>query len=362
MKKINDITIKDFLDKIKYDVNFFVLELKIKPPSEYSFERLCFLNIGVCTLFEYFFSIQTFEGSLSEMIKRKIDILPKDLRPANEKEEKEFVKQISFDSKIDRFLKSDSKDVSLSGYLKRVDYLEELKELKKKEISEYCGQKGEELVMLLRKHSLNLSSAKAFELWKDFYEEKGEWGYSLRSAWLEGCYHMVLEDEDFKKIILDKTTYVGLDAFHKKNLYRSIVLRNYCFDDLERKKLIEIIIGYLRDYEVDYKQRVKETDLIWLFSADTDSYFTKICKELARDLVVTKEDFFYVKDFYSYSSVNFKKFDEKFEFLSKELNEFYKVRDVSNIDLWEDEQFKFLYLMTAVLFKNFWNEKFEIEK
>ncbi|HOJ87303.1 MAG TPA: hypothetical protein PLN68_10315 [Elusimicrobiales bacterium] len=103
MRKINDIILKDFLDKLKYDADFFILELKLKPPTEYSLERLCFFNIGVSGLFEYFFSIQTFEGSLSEMIKRKMEIIPKNLRAPNENEKKEFVKQISFNPKIERF-------------------------------------------------------------------------------------------------------------------------------------------------------------------------------------------------------------------------------------------------------------------
>ncbi|MGC8729623.1 MAG: hypothetical protein ACP5SD_10200 [Elusimicrobiales bacterium] len=362
MRKINDIILKDFLDKLKYDADFFILELKLKPPPEYSFERLCFLNIGVSTLFEYFFSIQTFEESLSEMIKRKMEIIPKNLRAPNENEKKEFAKQISFNPKIERFLKSDSKDIPLSGYLKRIDYLDKIKELRRKEITEYSDQKGKELTESLRKHFLKLSGFQAFQLWKEFAKEGGEWGYSLRSAWLEGYYHMILEDNDFKKFILDEKTYAGIDAFHKKYLYESIVLRNYCLDESEKKKLIELITYYLKDYEEDYKQRLKETDLIWLFSSDTVSYFLKLYKDLARDLVFSKDDFFYVKDFDSYSSLNFKKFDEKVELVSKELNEFYKEKNVSDIDLWKDYQFKFLYLMIAVLFKNFWNERFCLEK
>lgn len=354
--KINNVDIDDFSTKFICNSEFYLIEKKYLLPENYSLERLLFLICAIEPLLELFFALQHFSDKYSSWVKKKLRIIPENLQKPDQSFISYFEENIAFSPEIKRFLKNETEDIDIKKYLSLSEYRNKILQLKQKEKVTYNNQKGKELINGLENHIFKLESKKILEIWNDFIKLTGKAGDDLRKAFISGGYPLVLDDNDFREFIFNLKNINILDSSSKERLYSFFKMRIDLFkEEKDAKKIAELFTGIFSHYKDDfYKSKKDDIDLISLFNQGDK--LTEIIPKISKDLENHFRDFFYISDYGYIDEKEFKNFDILLDSIVEMINEKY-LKEKKLSDIWQDVNFKFLYLMCALWFKYCYKEK-----
>lgn len=351
---VNGLPLEAFFSRVVYNGEFYLKTNLLQPPQGCSLERLAFLICAVEPLFQLFFATQHFEGAYSTWVRHKLKALPGPSRlTAPDKEAAAiFMQNVAYLPQIEVFLRAASPDIPLEGYVSLARYRTERARFKTLEQLPYKDQRGKTLTSALASHALEFKPGTAYALWRKFLTIPDRLGDDLREAFLEGRYHLTFSDQEFMASMFALADCPGLNSRLTGIVYSDLVMRSALFNnDDTARKLGRLFAGPLRAHAADYAALPKNIDLLSLFSLEDPAHMRKLLEDISGDLSTGWKDFFYIADYGPSEDRDFEGFDEKLDQTVTHINQQYREAETLP-DLWQDPQFKFLYLMSALWFKH----------
>ena len=336
------------------NARFYLKSRRLLPPAGCSYERLAFFICALEPLLELFFASQHFEGEYSIWVQRTLAALPRkqELKVPDADGVKIFNETVADEPKIGSFLRGLVPDIPMDGYVALAPYRAERTRLKTKEKVPFANQRGKALTDALKTHSLAFKPGSELPLWIEFLTIQNRLGEDLREAFIEGRYHLNFSNQQFKDFIYAIQTCPGLNAHLLGLIYEAVAMQSSLFsNDTDARRIADIFAGPLLPYAQDYASHPKDIDLISLFSLEDPARMKELAKSIAGDLQSGWKDFFYIADYGNVEARDFEGFDQKLDQSVAFIRSQYRQADTIP-DLWEDQYFKFLYLMSALWFKH----------
>jgi hypothetical protein len=353
-KLLNGLPLSALQDGVGCCGGYYLNTLRALPPEGASLERLLFFLCAIEPLLQRFFCPQHFQGSYSAWVKYKLSSYNlAALKPPTPEQTAYFAGNIAAKPALADFFYCRTQVIEVEDLVLAGFYRRRLAALKSKAITPYKGQKGPGLMAGLEKGEFRFAPADAFSFWARARAVEARPGEQLRTNFLKGGYHWHFSDKDFREFAVDAGTYAGFGAPEKALVFDAVATRRYLFADEETaRRLWAVFAGPLNNWSAAYLALANQKqDLLGVFRQTDPKQLKATLDAALRQLNAVTAGFFYAGNYGPTEDEDFRGLDTALDAIALLIEDKYR-KAAALPDLWQDDYFKFLYLVAALWFKH----------
>ena len=343
--------------------------LQYQYPADIDEERLLCVTIGLQTICNKVFAYQPSQEEISYSIKSKLNSYfssKKSLKNPDTKAKEQFDKYLSYSKLIYNFVTKPS-IVDITKQIKDVKDFNDIKKLREdlldkenkvpfsKTVTEYE----------IEHNKVYISKEDFAKFWDIIRASNSSANNNIKNSFVRGKYIALLPNKKLMETLTSPTFYKGL-ASDSLRIAVSIIKDIFSIMPEEQKnKIYDLTNNSLADYKTEiYNFQLEQedtskyqfTDLFYV----NDKYKLKSALSFFINLMMKdKTDLFYIK--YQINKINdnfFINFDSLLDTSIETFNEeFNKLGNVQEYDLWQSETFRMIWLLFTIWFRKEYQTK-----
>ena len=343
--------------------------LQYQYPKDIDEERLLCITMGLQTICNKILAYQPSQEEISYSIKSKLNtyfLSKKNLKTTDIKSTEQFNKYLSYSKLIYNFVTQPSiiditKQIKAVKDYNAIKHLQE--ELLKKEDKKPFSRTVTEYD--IEHNKVYISKEEFSKLWSIVISSNSSANNNIKNSFVRGKHIALLTNKKLIDTLTSQQFYKGLASDSIRTAVSIIKDVFQLMNEEQKNKIYELTNTSLADYKTEiYNFQIERedtnkyqfTDLFYV----TDKYKLKSALSFFVNLMMKdKTDLFYIK--YQLNKINdnfFTNFDSLLDTSIETFNEeFNKLGNVKEYDLWQSETFRMIWLIFTVWFRKEYQTK-----
>jgi hypothetical protein len=343
--------------------------LQYQYPADIDEERLLCVTIGLQTICNKIFAYQPSQEDISYSIKSKLNSYfnaKKNLKVSDSKAKEQFAKYLSYSKLIYNFV-TKSPIVDISKQIKDVIDYNDIQKLREELLDKENKMPFSKNVKEydIEHNKVYISKEDFAKFWDIIRASNSSANNNIKNSFVRGKYIALLPNKKLIETLMSQNFYKGL-ASDSLRIAVSIIKDVFqLMKNEEKNKIYDLTNNCLADYkneiysfqtEHENTSKYEFSDLFYV----ADKYKLKSVLSFFINLMMKdKTDLFYIK--YQINKINemfFTNFDSLLDTSIETFNEeFNKLKNVQEYDLWQSETFRMIWLLFIIWFRKEYQTK-----